>query len=175
MMMFKRVPSKRASCLFQQSLHLSGHYCPPSAVEDRRDKSASQNGNLENQKQTNKHVRNITFYQMQNSCRRKHCFFNCLLYHLRFPLILSKHIVITMPPCFFSGFFSKEKMPRLSFLFAPHLCPEDVSSRRHLTFLATNLAHFFLQDILFSKLLLFVAYCMFSIQQTTPSPHATML
>ena len=118
MMMFKQVPSKRAGCLFQQSLHLSGHYCPPSAVEDRRDKSASQNGNLENQKQTNKHVRNITFYQMQNSCRRKHCFFNCLLYHLRFPLILSKHIVITMPPCFFvssQGFLVKRKC--LGYLF----------------------------------------------------------
>ena len=165
MMMFKQVPSKRASCLFQQSLHLSGHYCPPSAVEDRRDKRASQNGNLENQKQTNKHVRNITFYQMQNSCRRKHCFFNCLLYHLRFPLILSKHIVITMPPCFFvssQGFLVKRKCLGYLFYLLLIFCPEDVS-RRHLTFLATNLAHFFLQDILFSKLLLFVALCMFSI------------
>ena len=51
-------------------------------------------------------------------------------------------------------------------------CPEDVSSRRHLTFLATNLAHFFLQDILFSKLFLLCIVCfLFS----KVCPHHTQL
>ena len=141
-------------------------------MQDRTHKSASQSGNLENQKQTNKHFRNITSYQMHYSCRRKHCFWNCLRYHHCSPIILSKPIILLI---IISIFLAMRKCLGYLFYLLLIFCPEDVSSRRHLTFLATNLAHFFLQDILFSKLLLFVAHCIFSIQQTTPSPRVTML
>ena len=123
-MMFKQVPSKRASCLFQQSLHLSRHYCP--LCKTAHTKAPLKVATLKTRsRQTN--ILEISPLIDVKFMQKKTSLLNCLLYHIRFPCILSKHIVITMPPCFFVsslvGFFSKEKMPRLSFLFAPHLLP----------------------------------------------------
>ena len=129
-------------------------------MQDRTHKSASQSGNLENQKQTNKHFRNITSYRC-----KIHAEENIAFKLPPLPYSFSMYLVEAYRDNYasmfhrkFSGFFIKEKMPRLSFIFAPHLLPRRRQQLRHLTFLATKLAHFFLQDILFSKLLLLVAH-----------------
>ena len=123
MMMFKQVPSKRASCLFQQSLHLSRHYCP--LCKTAHTKAPLKAATLKTRsRQTN--ILEISPLIDAKSMQKKTSLF--ILPPL--PSSFSSYFVEAYRdnPAYmflriFSGFFSEEKMPRLSFLFAPHLLP----------------------------------------------------